>query len=118
MSEKLTREQIQDIRERAAWPFTIVKTQEILTLCRIAEAQLASLPSSAEVVVPMPAEPTAEMLYVIAHEDYPEDAEVGKAAQLRLGLKVIPPRVEYEIAYGQYQRLRALIAAAPKGLKG
>lgn len=58
----------------------------------------------------VPKEPTKEMIFAIAHDEYPADLHVGKAAQRRLGLDVIPPRVEYEIAYGQYCRL---LAAAP-----
>jgi hypothetical protein len=61
----------------------------------------------------VPVEPTREMLAVIVYDEYPEDWDAGKIAQRRLGLSVIPPKTEFEIAYGQYRRL--LAAAAPGG---
>jgi hypothetical protein len=54
----------------------------------------------------IPIEPTKEMLRIIAYREWPKDWEVGKDAQFnKVGLDVIPPVCEFEIAYGQYRRL-------------
>jgi hypothetical protein len=58
----------------------------------------------------VPIEPTKEMLYSLVIKEWPEDWSAGKDAQMRLGLDVIPPKTEYECAYGEYKRL---LAAAP-----
>lgn len=57
----------------------------------------------------VPVEPTLEIILCIAHPQRPEDWNAGKAMQDKLGTDVIPPRHEYEVAAGQWQRL---IAAA------
>lgn len=79
----------------------------------VAELRAAAIPAGYALV---PVEPTKELLYIIAHDDYPADLNAGKAAQWRLGHTIIPPRVEYEIAYGQYQRLLAA-AMSPQDQK-
>jgi hypothetical protein len=53
----------------------------------------------------VPVEPTPEMLHIIFRSEWPEDWEAGKEAQIRLGIEVVYPKTEIEIAYGQYKRL-------------
>lgn len=61
----------------------------------------------------VPMVPTVEMLAVIRNEQYPEDWERGKVLQRRLGLDVVPPETNIEIAAGQYERLLQRAPEAP-----
>lgn len=51
--------------------------------------------------------PTGEMLGIIGYSEYPADWEAGKKLQRQHGSRVIFPKMEYEIAAGQYLRLLA-----------
>lgn len=63
----------------------------------------------------VPAEPTTDMLGIIASPNYPDDHQAGVAAQRHLGCDVIPPVYELEQAYGQYRRLIAMASEQPTG---
>ena len=56
-------------------------------------------------MIELPEEPTKEILIILAVHEYPDDHEAGKDGQRRLGLDVIPPNAEMEMAYGKYKRL-------------
>lgn len=55
--------------------------------------------------VTLPVEPTKKILEAIVVEEYPEDYEIGKETQRRLGLGVVPPNAEMEVACGKYDRM-------------
>lgn len=80
--------------------------EEFATSAMIRAALEAVIPSLA---CAMPADPTSELLGIICVEQWPADWERGKDAQRRLGLSVVPPNTEMEIAAGQYLRLRDAI---------
>lgn len=61
----------------------------------------------------MPLVPSKQMLAVIARGEFPEDWERGKRAQNALSSREIPFKTEYEIAYGQYERLLELGGTEP-----
>ncbi len=58
-------------------------------------------------MVELPENPTKEILSILAKVDveFEEQLEMAKNEQNRLGLKVVPPNFELEIAAGIYRRL-------------
>lgn len=55
--------------------------------------------------VKLPIKPTKELLELIAVQKWPEDWDNGKQVQKELGLEIVPPNSEMEMAAGVYVKI-------------